>query len=213
MRFADAGEALEAIVDLETAPVSLSALPDSALPPEPDSPTKEEVAPSRRSSERAALQAAADSSGAWRPRASNAPSSRDVEPPPTRASSGPTVVALGARRLSRLARDPVVALVESMHALDLAMIDALARRERGSTVARIARAVALALRLELDAAALILEPLLATSDVARAFAATLVAPRARRATRARIDTDKADVWIGDASTRSSRRCSPRSARR
>ncbi|HEY2510705.1 MAG TPA: hypothetical protein VGI39_07610, partial [Polyangiaceae bacterium] len=58
-----------------------------------------------------------------------------------------------------------------------------------------ARAVALALRLELDAAALILEPLAATSDLARAFGATLIAPRSRRATRARVDGDASDAWL------------------
>ena len=75
------------------------------------------------------------------------------------------------------------------------MLDALARRERGNATGRVARAVALALRLELDAAALILEPLAPSSDIARAVGATVLAPRARRVTRARIDSDREDKWI------------------
>jgi hypothetical protein len=55
--------------------------------------------------------------------------------------------------------------------------------------------VALALRLELDAAALILEPLALSSDIARAVGATVLAPRARRVTRARVDSDRDDKWI------------------
>ena len=104
-------------------------------------------------------------------------------------------MAYGAKRLTRLARQPIEALIGTLAALDLAMLDALARRERGSTFARVVRAVALALRLELDAAALILEPLAPESDLARAFGAALVAPRARRATRARVETDPRDAWI------------------
>ena len=122
---------------------------------------------------------------------------RPVPALPSRPSPGvsASAFAFGARRLSRLARDPNVALGETLHALDLAMVDALARRERGGPTARIARAVALALRLELDAAALVLEPLAGQNDLARAFGASLVAPRARRATRARVDTDKTDAWV------------------
>lgn len=75
------------------------------------------------------------------------------------------------------------------------MLDALARRERGNPIGRIARAVALALRLELDAAALILEPLALQSDVARAIGAAVLAPCARRVTRARVDSDRDDRWV------------------
>jgi tetratricopeptide (TPR) repeat protein len=53
----------------------------------------------------------------------------------------------------------------------------------------------LALRLELDAAALILEPLAATSALARAIGAGVIAPRARKVTRARVEHDRTDVWV------------------
>ena len=68
-------------------------------------------------------------------------------------------------RLTSLPADAIVALRETLRHLDLPMLDALARRERGNAIGRIARAVALALRLELDAAALILEPLGLWEDV------------------------------------------------
>ena len=98
-------------------------------------------------------------------------------------------------RLTTLPPDGVGALKGTLQHLDLPMLDALARRERGNPLGRIARGVALALRLELDAAALILEPLAAGSDVARAIGVSLLAPRARRATRARVDADREDRWI------------------
>ena len=91
--------------------------------------------------------------------------------------------------------DGVVALRETLRHLDLPMLDALARRERGNPIGRIARAVALALRLELDAAALILEPLAMQSDVARAIGGAVLAPRARRVTRARVDSYREDRWV------------------
>jgi len=85
-------------------------------------------------------------------------------------------------------------LRETLRHLDLPMLDALARRERGNATGRVARGVALALRLEIDAAALILEPLALSSDIARAVGATVLAPRARRVTRARVDSDRDDKW-------------------
>lgn len=98
-------------------------------------------------------------------------------------------------RLTTLPPDGVGALKGTLQHLDLPMLDALARRERGNSLGRIARGVALAFRLELDAAALILEPLAVGSEVARAIGASLLAPRARRATRARVDGDREDRWI------------------
>jgi hypothetical protein len=77
------------------------------------------------------------------------------------------------------------------------MTDALARRERGAEIGRVARALTLSLRLELDAAALVLEPLMADSALARAVGATVVAPRARRVTRARVEHDRTDVWVDE----------------
>jgi len=98
------------------------------------------------------------------------------------------------RLLTQLPAAPTAALGEVLGALDLPMLDALARRERGAPLGRVVRAIALATRLELDAAALLLEPLAAQHPVARAVGATLVAPVARRVTRARVDGDPADGW-------------------
>ena len=127
--------------------------------------------------------------------ASIAPDARNSSrPPQPRAARPISTAAYGAKRMSRLGPDGITALRDALHALDVAMVDALARRERGSLVGRVARSVALALRLELDAAALILEPLAVKSDLARAFGCCLLAPRARRVTRGRIDTDREDAW-------------------
>jgi len=195
-RFRHAGEALDAIGDLETAPVSIAAMapPDEA--PAEDEDTGE-PATDRSGQKQALLVAARASEEASFQEAPRESVQTSATPVPAKYSSRPATsgLAFGARRLSRLAPDPIVALLETLHALDLAMIDALARRERGGTTARIARAITLALRLELDAAALVLEPLAAQSDLARAFGTALVAPRARRATRARVDSDKSDGWV------------------
>ena len=75
------------------------------------------------------------------------------------------------------------------------MLDALGRRERGTELGRVARGIGLAFRLELEAAALILEALSATSETVHAVGAALVAPRARAATRTRIDPQKGDAWV------------------
>ncbi len=118
-------------------------------------------------------------------------------PPSARPSLAPrpSVRPSSPPRLTTLPPDGLVALRETLRHLDLPMLDALARRERGNQLGRIARGVALALRLELDAAALILEPLALQSDVARAIGVTLLAPRARRVTRARVDPEREDLWI------------------
>ncbi len=208
-RFADAAEALEAIGDLETAPVSHppvdaeGATNDDAINALSLEATVE--VPARRSTTKPPIPSPPPPSlsAASGPPSGDGASGRSDTPSPRSpqarggggASKPAPAIAFGAKRLSRLPRDPGAALVETLHSLDLAMIDALARRERGSTMARVARAVALALRLELDAAALILEPLASHSDLARAFGATLIAPRARRATRARVDGDRNDGWV------------------
>ncbi len=155
-RFADAGEALSVLVNMETAPVDI--LTDVVPTPIPASP----------------------------------PSRRRLMPPP--AYSRPT---LGTMRLSRLDEDAVVALRSTLDSLDLPMLEALARRERGSEVGRVARALSLGLRLEIDAAAIVLEPLAERTDLARAVAACVLAPRARAATRARIERGMAgsDDWV------------------
>jgi len=106
--------------------------------------------------------------------------SRSLPPPPY---SRPP---LGTMRMSRLADDAVRALTTTLHALDVPMLEALARRERGSEIGRVARALSLGLRLEIDAATLVLEPFSERSDLACAVASCLLAPRARVATKARI---------------------------
>jgi serine/threonine protein kinase len=175
-RFAQAAEALAAIADLETAPVVVRKLLSAA----PLSVATRRTGPRRLLS---------DDSGS-RPRiaAHESPSS----PPP---SVAPSRFAFGARRITRLDDDPLDALREALHAADLPMIDALARRERGTDTGRAARAVALAMRLELEAAALVLEPVSTRAPVARAVAATLVAPRARSTTRARLEVDRDEKWL------------------
>ncbi len=123
-------------------------------------------------------------------------SSPEPSVPRPRPSRRPlTQPPVSAARMTALPADGVEALAATLANLDLAMLDALARRERGSPMGRIARAAALSLRLELDAAALILEPLTLQSDVARAVGATLLSTRARRVTRARVDTDREDAWV------------------
>jgi serine/threonine protein kinase len=194
-RFGSAGAALEAIGDLETAPVSIPMF-DAGDPPTlaaadataPNRPVRLSSVPPLPPQ---APQGTQPSESLFRA----APS--DLPPGPSTPPRHGLPLAFGARRLSRLARDPFVALRESIHALDLPMIDALARRERGSALSRIARAVVLALRLELDAAALILEPLTGQSELARALGSTLIAPRARRVTRTRVDVDKVDAWVAE----------------
>ena len=166
-RYRDGAEALGAVIDLDTAPVSV--VSDSG--PQSRGPQSRGPAP--------------------RPAAPPAPApsvpvmSRvlSTRPPPS------------AGRLNALPENGVDGLRETLRHLDLPMLDALARRERGNATGRVARAVALALRLELDAAALILEPLAVSSDIARAVGATVLAPRARRVTRARVDSDREDTWL------------------
>jgi serine/threonine-protein kinase len=189
-RYADAARALEAVVDLDTAPVSLAADDPSA-----SRASRPELLPASRPS-------LAPPRGSLVP-----PSSRISSPALSRSpipSVRPSVPASGRAlrpstpptpRLTTLPAAGIDGLRETLRHLDLAMIDALARRERGNPIGRIARGCALALRLEIDAAALILEPLGMQSDVARAIGATLLAPRARRVTRARVDPDRDDKWI------------------
>lgn len=177
-RYQDAGAAHAAVVDLDTAPVSLSL----------DEPAVESM---RRAS--------------FPPPASTPRTVPPTAPPPTSApGSGRPASAPRPRsvpslppmpRLSTLPADAFEALRDTLRHLDLPMLDALARRERGGVPGRIARGVSLAMRLELDAAALVLEPLALQSPVARAIGATILAPRARRVTRARVDSDREDTWI------------------
>jgi len=182
-RWPDAGAAHAAVADLDTAPVAL--LRDDS-PPSP--PRVSLIAPPQPA--RSVPPAARGSNALPARPISGSPSIRPSSEP---RRSFPPVLAIP--RLTSLPADGIVALRETLRHLDLPMLDALARRERGNPTGRIARAVALALRLELDAAALILEPLAMQSDVARAIGAAVVAPRARRVTRARVDTDHEDRWV------------------
>ncbi len=153
-RYADAGEALAELVNMETAPVEI----DELIPP--PSPS---VAPRRRSL-----------------------------PPPS--VSRPS---LGTARMSRLDPDGGHALAAALHTLDLPMLDALARRERGAETSRAARALTLGFRLEIDAATMLLEPLAERGPTAHAVSACVLAPRARVATRARIlrGIGEANAWL------------------
>ena len=171
-RFEDASEALAAIVDLDTAPVSVVG---DDIPPQSvrrSHPNTMDVARAMTSIPAAPLAAVISSA-------------------PRPSTLRPAAVP----KLNALPLDPLDGLRETLRYLDLAMLDALARRERANVVGRIARAASLSLRLELDAAALILEPLALQSDVARAAGATLLSPRARRVTRARVDADRDDKFI------------------
>ncbi len=188
-RYRDAADALSAIVDLDTAPVSTvdgsdavpsirGSRPSFAFPPATVPPSN--------------VRATETSPPASAPRSTDAPLRVSSLPVSSRLmpSRAPP-----AARLNALPENGVDGLRDTLRHLDLPMLDALARRERGNATGRVARAVALALRLELDAAALILEPLGLSSDIARAVGATVLAPRARRVTRARVDSDREDKWI------------------
>jgi serine/threonine-protein kinase len=217
-RYRDATEALGAVMDLDTAPVSVvSDEPPASLrhskPAFGFTSTAPPPPPSLRNAGTAAPPAlrpeVAHSTHPPPPPALSrtpAPLAPLVHPAPP-AARVPSIssVPVGSRtmttrpppasRLRALPENGADGLRETLRHLDLPMLDALARRERGNATGRVARAVALALRLELDAAALILEPLALSSDIARAVGATVLAPRARRVTRARIDSDRDDKWI------------------
>jgi serine/threonine-protein kinase len=188
-RYQHAGEAHEAVVDLDTAPVSLKG---EEIPPQ----SRRASAPVSRGSSSLPIPppppVLAGRPASIMPAAEAPTLSGHAHPSvPPRSSLRPAP----APKLNTLPPDALTALRETIRHLDVAMLDALARRERGQLIGRVARAVALSLRIELDAAALILEPLALQSDVARAVGATVLAPRARRVTRARVDSDREDKWI------------------
>jgi serine/threonine protein kinase len=215
-RYRDASEALGAVIDLDTAPVSTvgdDAPPASMRGSRPSVGGHNDAPPSRSSfgfGTSTAPPPPSRTAGTAAPPSMRAPSFSKpfgVEPsaPSSRAPSAHSSVPVASRttttrpppasRLRALPENGADGLRETLRHLDLPMLDALARRERGNATGRVARAVALALRLELDAAALILEPLALSSDIARAVGATVLAPRARRVTRARVDSDREDKWI------------------
>ena len=189
-RFPHAAAALEAVGDLETAPVSLDELFSPASASGGDA-TRKTARRASSGSQKNAKPTSDRPSG----RASDELADTGSAPQLRATAASRSTAAFGGRRLCRLSEAPIPALRETLYALDLAMTDAFARRERGSEIGRIARAIALALRLELDAAALILEPLAATSALARAIGATIIAPRARKVTRARVEHDRTDMWV------------------
>jgi serine/threonine-protein kinase len=187
-RYSHAGEAHGAVVDLDTAPVSLEdpevASMRGSFPP---------AASERRSVAPPNVPVTAPPPSA--PPTAMPPSIRPPSAP--RPRTAPSVPPLP--RLTVLPTDPIEGLRETLRHLDLPMLDALARREKGGIAGRIARSVSLVMRLELDAAALVLEPLALQSPVARAIGATVLSPRARRVTRARVDSDREDTWIEEIS--------------
>ena len=215
-RYRDASEALSAVIDLDTAPVST--VGDDAPPasmrggragftfttstaPPPAGRTSTAAPAQPPASMRVPSVSVVPSSLAPTPILTQSPSRHPSYAPAARHSSVPfssrtlSTRPPPATRLRALPESGTDGLRETLRHLDLPMLDALARRERGNPTGRVARAVALALRLELDAAALILEPLALSSDIARAVGATILAPRARRVTRARIDSDREDKWV------------------
>ncbi|MDB4935063.1 MAG: Serine/threonine protein kinase PrkC, regulator of stationary phase [Labilithrix sp.] len=215
-RYRDATEALGAVIDLDTAPVSTvseDAPPASMRASRPSFGVGAGTSTAPPLASRALGTAAPPSMRA--PRVASIPSGSIPSAPPLAPLSHsrpyvghgpPSSVPVAPRgsttrppppasRLRSLPENGADGLRDTLRHLDLPMLDALARRERGNATGRVARGVALALRLELDAAALILEPLAMSSDIARAVGATVLAPRARRVTRARVDSDRDDKWI------------------
>ena len=198
-RFSRADEAVSFISDLETAPVVV----DDLLRDANANSNKRKSSPPMSTT----LLASASVSAGTARRTSQPPPGRSVPPPapestrPPKAimradsapgSMRPATSLYGTRRLARLETQPPAALLECLHALDLAMLDALARREQGTPWGEVVGAIACALRLDLRRAA----ELLARNDSpeARAVAATLVAPRASRAVAAELDAGD-DAWI------------------
>lgn len=177
-----------------SAPESASSLPVS--PPESASSLPLSAPPPSRtgfsSRPRPVARASAPPSSLQGPLSSRIPPSSRA---PNVSMRPPSLVIAGPARLTTLPHDPEECLLETLRHLDLAMLDAFARRERATPMGRVARATSLALRLELDAAALILEPLAPQSPVARAVGAALVSPRSTRATSARVDADQDDGWV------------------
>ena len=217
-RYRDASEALGAVIDLDTAPVStvsedvppasmragragFTFTTSTAPPPQAGRTSTAAPAPAPASM-RVPTVSGVPASLSPTPILTQSPSHYPSQAPAARHGSAPfssrtlsTRPPPPATRLRALPESGTDGLRETLRHLDLPMLDALARRERGNPTGRVARAVALALRLELDAAALILEPLALSSDIARAVGATVLAPRARRVTRARIDSDREDKWV------------------
>ena len=154
-RYPDAGEALTALLNMETAPVDIDELAASMG----QQPSEAPPTPSR-------------------------PLRKSTMPPSAYfdAQQG----AMNVPRVTRLDDDPAAALRETLHACDLPMLDALGRRERDNDLGRAARAIVLAMRLEIDAAAQLLEPLRARPPLSRGVGVCLLAPRARVATRAKL---------------------------
>jgi serine/threonine protein kinase len=213
-RFQTARDAYEYIADLDTAPVNsrgpMSEPPRKTMPPPPAS-LAASLSPATLSSEE--MPPASVRPGAWGGTVSSPPSfssPASVRPsviPPTGDAARnqddvPSVpapaplpaIAAPPPRLYSVSDTPERALSDVVGALDMAMLDAISRRERSSAFGRILRALALTLRLDLDAAALLLEPVAAQHPAGAMIGVTMLAPRARRVTRARVDSARSDEW-------------------
>ncbi len=202
-RFSRADEAVSFISDLETAPVVC----DDLVRESNAHSSRHKSSPPMSTK----LQASQRVSAGTARRPNQPPPGRSVPPPPKSSESTrppppksaargdsspgsmrPATSLYGTRRLARLEAHPQAALLECLHALDLAMLDALARREQGTSWGEVVSAIASALRLDLRRAAELLAK--NSSPEARAVAATLVAPRASRAVAAELDAGD-DAWI------------------
>ena len=181
-RFARGDAAVRFISELETAPVTADELATGAS-----------EAPSRRRPSAPPMSTTLPASR----RPSQPPRSipPSVHPPsgaPESLRPGRPAGLFGTRRLTRLDDEPVAALLGCLHALDLAMLDALARRERHSQWGGLAAGIASALRLDFRAATDVLARL--SCPEARAALATLIVPRASRALVARADCPD-EAWL------------------
>ncbi len=185
-RFATAREAFDTIADLDTAPVN-SRGPMSEPPRKSVPPPAMSVSPATLASEDLAPQSV-------RPLVGLGPAV--VEEPPASLPAQAIAIAVPAPppRVYEVDDLPEKALSESLATMDMAMLDALSRRERKGTFGRVVRALVMTLRLDLDAAALLLEPLTGTHPIAGMVGSAFLALRARRVTRARVDSARADDW-------------------
>ncbi len=191
-RFATAREAFETIADLDTAPVN-SRGPMSEPPRKSVPPPAMSLSPATLSSE----DLAPDSVRAFvglAPALAVAVAVAVADEPPSSIAAPAIAVPAPPPRVYEIDDVPEKALSESLATMDMAMLDALSRRERKGTFGRVIRALVLTLRLDLDAAALLLEPLTGAHPIAGMVGSAFLALRARRVTRARVDSERVDDW-------------------
>lgn len=185
-RFATAREAFDTIADLDTAPVN-SRGPMSEPPRKSVPPPAMSLSPATLASEDLPPNGVRNVVGL--------PTSA-VEEPPSSIPAQAVSIAVPAPppRVYEIDDVPEKALSESLATMDMAMLDALSRRERKGTFGRVVRALVMTLRLDLDAAALLLEPLTGSQPIAGMVGSAFLALRAKRVTRARVDSARADDW-------------------